>query len=614
MRKKIMGVTVGTTISPKKIEEKINPVKTVNGKGPDKDGNVKVEGGSGYSIYVSTEQHPEIGYDVITGMDDSYIETNGRAIQVNDLIIMGRYLYRVTVVNDTSFDAELVYEFVPDLSDYAKKNEVPGKTSELDNDSGFITKTVSDLANYYLKSETLSKTEINNLISAVPKFSIQVVTTLPTSGISSTTVYLVKSGSDADLYTEYIYVNNAWEVIGSQRVDLSGYALQTDIPTKLSELSNDVDFLTNKELTSAINTALTDAKQSGMFDGKDGKDATANYGVCSTAAGTAAKVVNVDGFELKAGEVVTVKFTATNTVANPTLNVNSTGAYAIIYKGNSIAAYSAFGVGALEADKLYQFVFTGSNYELVGGLHVDRLAGTNAGYAKSGGDIDFSAGVGTLKDGVVPVKSVNGKTGAVTLDADDVGARPSTWTPSYSDVGADKSGAAAAAVSGHNTNNTAHNDIRLLIEGLVTRLDALANSDDTTLDQMAEVVKYIKDNRDLISQITTDKVSVSDIVNNLTTNVSNRPLSAAQGVALKALIDAITVPTKLSELSGDSTHRVVTDTEKAAWNAKSDFSGAYKDLTGQPTIPTVPTKVSAFENDKGYLTLNTLPKYDGGVS
>ena len=97
-------------------------------------------------------------------------------------------------------------------------------------------------------------------------------------------------------------------------------------------------------------------------------------------------------------------------------------------------------------------------------------------------------------------------------------------------------------IGAHNTNNTAHNDIRLLISGLAERLNTLANSDDTTLDQMAEVVAYIKSNRDLISQITTNKVNVGDIVNDLATNVSNKPLSAAQGVALKALIDAITIP------------------------------------------------------------------------
>ena len=32
------------------------------------------------------------------------------------------------------------------------------------------------------------------------------------------------------------------------------------------------------------------------------------------------------------------------------------------------------------------------------------------------------------------------------------------------------------------------------------------------------------------------------------------------------------------------------------------FSGSYNDLTNKPTIPTVPTNVSAFTNDKGYIT------------
>ena len=39
-----------------------------------------------------------------------------------------------------------------------------------------------------------------------------------------------------------------------------------------------------------------------------------------------------------------------------------------------------------------------------------------------------------------------------------------------------------------------------------------------------------------------------------------------------------------------------------SWNNKSDFSGNYNDLTNKPTIPVVPTNVSAFTNDVGYLT------------
>ena len=107
-------------------------------------------------------------------------------------------------------------------------------------------------------------------------------------------------------------------------------------------------------------------------------------------------------------------------------------------------------------------------------------------------------------------------------------------------------------INTHNTSTSAHNDIRTLISDLTTRLNAIADSDDTTLDQMSEIVAYIKNNKTLIEQITTNKVSVSDIIDNLTTNVSNKPLSAAQGVALKALVDAIVIPTKVSELTNDS--------------------------------------------------------------
>ena len=207
-------------------------------------------------------------------------------------------------------------------------------------------------------------------------------------------------------------------------------------------------------------------------------------------------------------------------------------------------------------------------------------AATKPSYSKSEiglGNVDNVRQYSSDNPPPYPVTKVNGQTGDVQLDAEDVGARASTWMPTHSDVGADKSGTAASAVGAHNTKTDAHNDIRLLITTLTTRLDALANSDDDTLDQMAEVVAYIKSNRNLIEQITTGKVSVSDIVNNLTTNVVNKPLSAAQGVALKALIDAITIPTKLSQLTNDKgyiTEYKETDPTVPAW-AKSPNKPSY---------------------------------------
>lgn len=47
----------------------------------------------------------------------------------------------------------------------ADKSEIPTKTSDLTNDSGYITKNVDDLANYYKKSETYNKTEVNTLLN-----------------------------------------------------------------------------------------------------------------------------------------------------------------------------------------------------------------------------------------------------------------------------------------------------------------------------------------------------------------------------------------------------------------------------------------------------------------
>lgn len=50
----------------------------------------------------------------------------------------------------------------------------------------------------------------------------------------------------------------------------------------------------------------------------------------------------------------------------------------------------------------------------------------------------------------------------------------------------------------------------------------------------------------------------------------------------------------------------VTTAQTAAWDAKSDFSGSYNDLTDKPTIPTVPTSNTAFTNDAGYITANDI--------
>lgn len=69
--------------------------------------------------------------------------------------------------------------------------------------------------------------------------------------------------------------------------------------------------------------------------------ASSLYGTCSTAAATAAKVVTCADFDtLVQGVTIHVLFTNTNTASNPTMNVNSTGAYPILRRTDATAGVS----------------------------------------------------------------------------------------------------------------------------------------------------------------------------------------------------------------------------------------------------------------------------------
>ena len=114
-------------------------------------------------------------------------------------------------------------------------------------------------------------------------------------------------------------------------------------------------------------------------------------------------------------------------------------------------------------------------------------------------------------------------------------------------------------------------DMQEAVTGLTNRLNALADSDDTTLDQMSEVVTYIKNNKSLIDGITTGKVSVSDIVDNLTSTDTNKPLSAKQGKALKDLIDGIVIPTNVSAFTNDASYANEQYVDDAITDALADI-------------------------------------------
>ena len=114
----------------------------------------------------------------------------------------------------------------------------------------------------------------------------------------------------------------------------------------------------NATTASAWETAI-------VFDGMSlkGDAARYSYSTCSTAASTVAKVASCTGFVLVAGSEITVKFTNGNTATNPTLNVNSTGAKSIYYRGAAIPSTH------IVANGTYTFRYNGTQYDLVGDIN-----------------------------------------------------------------------------------------------------------------------------------------------------------------------------------------------------------------------------------------------------
>ena len=197
--------------------------------------------------------------------------------------------------------------FTPE--DIASLN-IPRKTSDLNNDSGFITSSTDTLTNYYKKSETYNKTEIDSKISSVYKYkgSVASYEDLPSEDLTIGDVYNVetdgsnyawngviwdKLGGDVDLSNYYnktqtdnllsgkvdnttlndYYTKTRTDELLGGKVDTSTYnskmtqidtslgnkANISDIPTKTSDLTNDSDFTTKAYvdgLVGDIDTAL----------------------------------------------------------------------------------------------------------------------------------------------------------------------------------------------------------------------------------------------------------------------------------------------------------------------------------------------------------------------
>lgn len=114
-----------------------------------------------------------------------------------------------------------------------------------------VPSTVSSFTNDAdYQSGTQVTTAINAAIAGISGISFEIVQTLPATGDAGT-IYLVPAGQSVtgDIYEEWIYLNSAWEKLGTTAVDLTGYTTWSASTETLSADGNAIYvFATNSEI------------------------------------------------------------------------------------------------------------------------------------------------------------------------------------------------------------------------------------------------------------------------------------------------------------------------------------------------------------------------------
>lgn len=316
------------------------------------------------------------------------------------------------------------------------------------------------------------------------------------------------------------------------------------------------------------------------------------YGTCSTAAGTAAKVITISGntnWKLVAGAIITVKFSYTNTAQNPTFNVNSTGAKSVWYNTALITTASLGYAGT--ANRPMQFVYDGTQYVFTGWALDNNTTYSNAslgqGYGTCATAAATTAKVVTLSSyslitgGVVAVKFTYDVPASATMNINSKGAKNIFYRGVAITAGIIKAGDIATFIY----NGTQYHLLTVDRDGDNNTTYTLTKSGSTiTLKGSDGSVTSVADSNTTYSQATTsdDGLMTSEMVTKL-----NDITDSADSVSFAR---ELTSGTKIGTLTINGTPSTLyaptnTDTKNTAGSTNSSSKLFLIGATSQATNP-----------------------------
>ena len=153
--------------------------------------------------------------------------------------------------------------------------------------ANFITASTQNLVYYYLKSETYSASEVDQLLAAIKQFTYEAVAELPTASAQTVgKIYLVpnadpQQGNVKDEYitlttTEESTTTYSWECIGSTTIDLSNYYTKAQTDAAITAALNAAlsSYVTSAQMTQALTLALANYYTKGDIDTQMAQKAT----------------------------------------------------------------------------------------------------------------------------------------------------------------------------------------------------------------------------------------------------------------------------------------------------------------------------------------------------
>ena len=382
------------------------------------------------------------------------------------------------------------------------------------------------------------------------------------------------------------------------------------IPTNVSAFANDAGYLTgytetdpqftawDKDYNDLINKPnLATVATSGSYSDLSNKPTNVDFGQAlvrgkvNNPTGATDIEVAYNNYSLMTGGVVSIVF-AHNVPAGASLNINNQGAKPILWHGAALAD------GVIKANDRCLFMYSSSNdrYYLLAidrwGVDIDALAAV----ARTGSYNDLT------DQPTIPTVPTN--VSAFTNDAGYLTGYTETdpqftaWDKNYNDL-INKPNLATVATSGSYSdlsNKPTNVDFgQALVRGKVNNPTGATD------------IEVAYNNYSLMTGGVVSIVFAHNVPAGASLNINNqgaKPILWHGAALADGVIKANDRCLFMYSSSNDRYYLLAIDRWGVDINALATVatSGSYNDLTDQPSIPTVPTNVSAFTNDAGYLT------------